>query len=449
MNLLPLERWRELMGYHPLHFWGMSHRTLAPSRGQCDSILPQHSWQYADATSRDDIARAIEDAESTIKSYLGYDVAPRYREQQVPFAAHHETGIRYYGAYTNANGGWFSAQLPDGYVQAVGVETMEYLGDTDILVQDKDGDGYYETFQAAIEIPGDLTDPNEVVCFPRIATTTDSAGSTYFQPREYGQQTFDCEDVPIAGLCVDLSSGHDCAGCNVATISGKRWQLVEPLRYEGFTWNSSTGLDPTAAIYVSKLAVYRKYVSAGGTARDTAQAVLWWETLPCPGWACTDTATDSSTDPAAVGYAIARVGIRDPRRGIVTPAAAVYNSTSEVWSSASCLTTGRLPDRVTVRYKAGYPLSSKGLMDSVLEQMVIRLSACELTRMIRDGCGGSIGNSRLSHWQFDLAQTNGAGGESYGLTSAEVLNCPLGTRRGQVWTWAQIKNGRVTGGVAV
>jgi hypothetical protein len=46
----------------------------------------------------------------------------------------------------------------------------------------------------------------------------------------------------------------------------------------------------------------------------------------------------------------------------------------------------------------------------------------------------------LYHWQFDLARTGGADGESYGAISQETVNNPFGTRRGAYYAWQQVGN---------
>jgi len=88
------------------------------------------------------------------------------------------------------------------------------------------------------------------------------------------------------------------------------------------------------------------------------------------------------------------------------------------------------PDRVTIRYLAGFPLGSDGMMQEPYRTVVARLAAAELARNV---CGCEQANRALYYWQFDLSQT-ARGDELFGI-SPENLNNPLGTRRGQVYAW--------------
>ena len=127
--------------------------------------------------------------------------------------------------------------------------------------------------------------------------------------------------------------------------------------------------------------------------------------------------------------AVARVGIRDKRHGLLTPADASYDSTTGIWSSLDWTVCAQ-PDRVTLRYLAGFPLAADGIMAEPYRTVVARLAAAELGRTV---CGCDYANRELYRWQFDLSQT-ARGDELFGI-SPENLNNPLGTRRGHVQAW--------------
>jgi hypothetical protein len=153
--------------------------------------------------------------------------------------------------------------------------------------------------------------------------------------------------------------------------------------------------------------------------------------------------SDSPYDPAAVALAVGRVGVRDARLGIVLPAESSYDTTTGIWSSLDW-TVCRVPDRVFVRSYAGYPLDSSGQMDQKWRVVVARLAAAELAQPI---CGCADANRALAYWQFDLARTSGANDEAYGAVSTEDLDNPLGTRRGAVYAWHQVKHLRHMRGI--
>lgn len=433
-NVLPLERWRQVNQYHPLHFWGLIHSTLAPIESDCTGVLPKYAWQDANATSRNQIEQEIDDAEVQLKPWLGYYPAPRYVEETVRIPTFYRPDLWRYGSSLGSDGHWLSVNLPDKHVLAVGVEAFTHLGTLSTLTaSDEDGDGLEETWEASIEI----TDTN-ITADEIIIRVPDS-----YLPDQ-------CQSIQIAPVDVCLEAGGvGCGGCNVATIRGKKWQLVKPLMYEGFDW-SVNGLNAaTTANFMTSLEVYRRYTSAGGTQNENAQAKLIWETLPCPEYVCTDTATDNSSDPATVGETIARAGIRDSRLGIVYPAQAVYNSTLATWSSGSCLTTGRLPDRVTVRYLAGHPYKydsrHNAYIDPLMERMIVALSTANLDRPLISECSGYAGNAAWNEWRVDVTEVGGD--RSYNVTARDLDN-PFGRRWGHVWAWRQIRAMAVHGAVS-
>ena len=67
----------------------------------------------------------------------------------------------------------------------------------------------------------------------------------------------------------------------------------------------------------------------------------------------------------------------------------------------------------------------------------------EMTRRI---CACDAANREWSNWQFDVSRINGP--EVYQI-NLDVLNNPLGTRRGHIYAWQQIKGlARTTGMLA-
>lgn len=419
MNLLPLETFRRLLGYNPWHFWGFSSTTGATRvTSSCNQVLKQYSWQNTDAVGRVDILQAIEDAEQRLQSYLGYDVAPTYREETVLWPRYNDPSLLR-RIPLDATSRWGSIKLPHGHVQAAGIEARTLISAAvAVAYSDLDGDGFYDT--ATISAVTSVTATDEIAVY---FNTTDRYDSSAVSER-----------WRIQPLTVTISGG-------TATIKGPAWIFVKPVKAEGA---STVDLDPTdAANYASTVDIYRRYTNTEGATNSTAQAMLIWETRPCSGWWCGSCAdatydpADSSADPAARALAIARVGIRDAQTGLVTPAEAAYNTTSALWSAVR-FDTGYEPDRVTVRYLAGYPLDS-GQMDRRFQTIVARMALAELARPI---CACDKANRELYRWQFDLAQTSGNNDEAYGAISADDLNNPFGTRRGHVYAWKAIQTER-------
>jgi hypothetical protein len=400
-NLLPLDSFRQILGYSPYHFWGLAGSSV-PITSACNALVSQYAWQDADGVGRAEIRTAIATAEQRLAEYLGYSPAPHYISETLAWPGFVDTALWRYGR-SGSDGRSLALQLSEGQIQAVGTETLTLISNTVPVVSiDADSDGLNDTFVATVATSE--TDPNRLVVYFASGDRLDSApvGPNW----------------RIEPVTITIAGG-------TATIRGRAWLLVKPVLYEGAR---TVARDPaTATNFVTTLAVYTRTTDMG------AQATLTWESPPWP--SCCAASSGSSTDPAAVGTTVARVGIRDAAVGLVTPGEAVYNATSGSWAS-SWAGTCRPPDRVTVNYLAGMALED-GQMARAWQTIVARLAAAELTRPI---CACEAANRELSRWQFDLARTGGSNDEAYGAISQADLNNPLGTRRGHVYAWRQITN---------
>lgn len=426
-SLLPLEEFREVIGYHPFHFWGMADGDKLKVTSACNSLVRQHAWQDVDAVGRSEIAAAIETAEDRLAEYLGYNVAPRYEAVTLQWPRYFDRGYRRTSG-VDADGRWLSLQLPKGKVQAIGVETLSLIGTATVgggslVFSDADGDGIQDTFTATL------------------ATTLTSDQASQLGAYFVSADRLDAEGVSerwrIRPAQASISGG-------IATLRGRLWLLVRPALYEGV---ASSVLNPaTSSIFAQSLEVYRRTTNAEGETSSTSGGVLVWETSPCHGWWCccggcggtsvTDP-SNSPADPAAVAQAVARVGLRDAEAGIVSPAEAVRDATTGVWQAVAWDVCGD-PDRAIVRCLSGEALDAGA--QRVAERwrtVVSRLAAAELGRPI---CACDESNRELHRWQFDLARSSGAGDEAYGAISPNDLDNPFGTRRGHVYAWRQVKN---------
>lgn len=413
-NILPLYTFLELMGFNPWHGLGIAGTgDLAVPSGGCSSLVRRYAWQNSDAAGHAQITEAIETAEARLRDHLGYSVAPHYVTEVLPWPAGDPTWGR-----------WQTMQLTEGEVRAVGVETLSSISTgAAVTYSDSDGDGIDDTF--TVSATSTLTDASQVAVYVSSGDRYSGWGATAaLSPR--------WRLLPVQ---VTISGG-------TITVRGPKQLCVKPVKYEGITNVGANGLDPSdAANFVTTLDIYQRYTAIDSTAVATSQAVLSWETQPCHGWWCccgcqvSDPYSGSPYDPAAVAQAVARVGIRDGTQGIIAPAEAAYDTTTGIWSSLDS-TICRAPDRVLVRYLAGFPLASDGQMQGPFRAIVARLAAAELARPI---CGCDDASRELFRWQFDLARSSGSGDEQYGAVSASDLDNPLGTRRGHVAAWRFIR----------
>lgn len=430
MSLLSLEDFRRILGWNPYHFWGLANEDV-PLTQACPTLLKTYAWQNDDAAGRTDIERAIESAESLLRDYLGYDVAPAFRTVTGLWPRYYDTSRGRLGG-ADSTGRWIAPRLDNtGYIQAIGVESLTLVGTVSksnppvggdsLVFSDSDGDGLMDTFTATIATTE--TDENKLAIYFVAADRLDSepAGEAW----------------RIRPVRVSITGG-------TVTIIGKIWTIVRPILYQGV---NPQPLDPgvitPAGPYAQSLQVYIRTCDPTGTTVETSQANIIWETTPCHGWWCccsncadpTWNPLNSPGDPAAIATAIARATARDARTGLVGLGGAVYNVSQDVWSTSGWGVCQGEPDRYLVRTYAGYPLEDQN-MTRKFQTAVARLAMAELGRPV---CACGPANRELFHWQLDVARSGGNNDEQYAYTTREMLNCPWGTRRGHLFAFGQVR----------
>lgn len=419
MNLLPLEQFRRHFSFHPFHFWQLADTNLVPVTTACDTVVYEYAWQGLDAAGRSEIREAIEEAEQKLRRYLGYRVAPQYTEATVAYPAYTDHRLWNFSE-ADGNGRWIGMRLPEGEIRAIGVESLTAIGTANVAATDEDGDGLDDTF--TLTIATTETDSDKIAVYFAAADRLDNQAAG--------------ERWRIQPVQVSISGG-------TATIIGRYWLLVKPILYEGV---SKRSLDPTdASSFVTTLEVKIRTTDPTGTTTDDSQAVLIWETAPYPYWwggggCCGSNPGNDSRDPAATAQAVARVGIRDAKNGIVTVGAAAYNATDGVWYAIDW-SICRPPDRVKIRYLAGLELED-GQMQPLWQDVVAMMAAAQMNRPI---CACDTANRKLYDAQFDLARAAGANDEQYSIAPEDLAN-PFGTRRGQVRAYQLVRREYITQG---
>ena len=404
--LLPLENWRQVIGYNPWHFWGLANQK-AKITSSTLKPLRQYDWQDADRVGRSEILAAIENAEALLVDYLKYAPAPHFREDVLPWPKYFNPALwRYFSIDTT--GHRLAVTLTEGYVQHVGIETIADIETVNVVPSDTDGDGLNDIFTLTTSVALGTTDPDEIAVYFKAADRLDD-----------NLAKFRIQPVRVS---IDVTG--------VATIKGPYWLLVRPILYEGV---SAADLDPDTAVnFATQLEVKRRYTTTDGNTNATCQALITWETLP---FYVGTLDPSSSTDPAATANAVARCGIRNAEIGQVTPAESVYDAASGTWTNVGYLYPRRPPDHVTVRYLAGVSLSG-GNMQRKWQTIVARLAAAEMTRLTSSN---DASNRELYNWQFDLSRGGGRDSEQFKVSDEDLSN-PFGTRRGHLYAWRQVKN---------
>lgn len=270
---LPIDTWRHILGYHPFHFWQLAN-TSTPVTSACNSLVHEYAWQSVDAVGRNEVREAIATAEDRLREYLGYWPMPTATTETIAWPHLWDQWLR----RTNdvaPDGRYVPIQVSSGHIHAVGLDILTLLGTPAVVYSDTDGDGLNETFTVIQATTA--TDATQIECYFSALDRLDS------EPLG--------ERWRIAPVKVTISGG-------VATIVGRSWILVKPIRYQGVLPIPSSGasdtsgaLDPSvAANFVTTLDVVQHTTDPNGTTTDTSQAVLIWETYPCAGgWCLCDT----------------------------------------------------------------------------------------------------------------------------------------------------------------
>ena len=108
----------------------------------------------------------------------------------------------------NAQGKWIGVMLPDGYVQALGVESLTYLDTVSVTYSARIAGGLDDTF--TISVATDETDISKIAVYFAAADRLDdeSAGERW----------------RIQPVQISIASG-------IATIQGRAWLLGKPINY--------------------------------------------------------------------------------------------------------------------------------------------------------------------------------------------------------------------------
>lgn len=408
--LLPLDTWRAEMGFNPWLFWGLADGSIVVDNSKCSGLVREYSWQGTDAAGRDDLRRAIERAETMLYDYLNYRVAPQYIETEpLEWPRFNDASmVRYID--TDATNRRVAVMAPEFHIQAMGVEQLTLEATAACVYTSEFGPQLPTPFldTCTLTLPVTTTDPDEL--------------AVYFSTADRFDDTTPIDRWRIEPIQASIAAG-------VATIIIRRWLLVKPILYQAPTLNA---LNPTnAANFVTTLDVYRRTTNGDGVTVDTCQATLQYESSDCGGWGagfCIGP-TFGSTDPGTFAEVIARAGIRSKTLGLVTPGAAAFNASTGLWSSASSCNCYAEPDRVILRYLAGFPLEH-GQMARKWREVVSILATAELKRRI---CACRDANERVHELQLDMALQS-TETERY-QRSQRDLDSPFGTRLGHISAW--------------
>lgn len=415
-TLLSLDKFASLIGIMPPHFNGAKGATYFPDVNACSDVFYQYSWQHYDNIGREDVARAIKQAEGDIAAVLGYYPAPAWIEDEVHrYPQHHRRDVWQYGMQ-NVRGDAKSIKLDYGkFIQAGRRATTLIDADAPVVYSDEDSDGFDET--ATVTVATTLTNKCELKC--------------YFAGQAAAQEW---EIRPAR--TVTLSGGN-------VIFTFWAWQLIDPDLQEFVpTTTGPTPIDiEDSASFVTTVDVYREY-----TDFTQASAALYWEPAAnlvaynsgivgaccsaCGGVGCQ--ACELTTQDGCIH-------VRDVGLGWVVPGPATYDSDNGQWTAANS-TVCRDPDMVKVWYYAG-DLSQQYLRglacDPLSQWWAEAITWLAVARIHRPFCTCNNTLTLVTEWQRDLSFTGSRQLGSFEISPADLDN-PFGTRKGEVMAWKRV-----------
>ena len=170
---LPIDTFREQLGLHPYFFWGMSDARYTPMTSACNRLVFEYDWQGSDAAGRESIRRAIRDAESKLRSYLGFYPSPTYVETDpLPWPRFNDASqVRY--ADSDATLRRVAMNAPDGHVLRMGIERLTRLDTPAVALTALVAGQPYYTFTIVATVPSGI-DPDEIAVYFASADRLDS-----------------------------------------------------------------------------------------------------------------------------------------------------------------------------------------------------------------------------------------------------------------------------------
>lgn len=390
-TLLSIERFAQLVSYSPM----LMHQVYVPELqdiSSCSDPILQYTWQprAGGRPGREEIAHAIQQAETTLEEYLGFSVLPRwYVDDDAPVMGTHYGYKAFYRLGVRTKGGHFVQGGQEAWTLVASSAPVAYT--------DRDGDGYLE--RATVTVNTAVTDDDEI--------------AVYYPGTQHDP------GWEIRPIEVSITGG-------VATIRFYRHQCVIPERIEELDANGVLGTDNNQ--FLGSVDVYRHYND------PSKMGIVEWEGGIC------------DTDGCVWSAQTACVLSKDDRNGLLQVSAADWDGTKWVHT---CPTWWTPPTRVRLWYRAG--LRDKTLarpmrdMSRELERAEAYLALSYMDRAWQS-CE-QIRNLQ-AHWRQDLSVRESTQGGSMSFNmSRRLLDNPLGTTRAAVHAWNVVQ--RMSVGEAV
>lgn len=405
-TLLSLDRYAKIFGIPPIHFNGAGTPSLSPvvfpQDSTCSSVWFQYDWQYYDKVSREQLAMAIKNAEEEIASIIGYYPAPMWiNEEKIHYPRPYRR--EYFGDGKNIRAQMKSVNTKYGRVRSIGQRALTLLGTPTVVYTDEDSDDFEETATITIN-DVDVDDLCEIKAY-----FTGYDGDPVWEIRQPSS-------VTLVG--------------STLTMVFDSWLLIDPDLWEAYP--TSAGMEEIdisgTGNYVTTIDVYREYTNTAVKSVD-----FYWEAYAQTCTECSGTGCDVCQNTTQDGCA----NIRESEAGIIVPVPANYDSDDAQWNKTTW-TGCREPDYISLWYRAGdvdKRYLSGHSCDPLSNYWAQTIAWLATARLSRDFCSCNNLKSIGKDLQEDLSMS--AGGKTY-FSTIEIINNPLGTRRGEVMAWKRI-----------
>lgn len=405
-TLLSLNKYAKIMHLDPLAF-AQGETAVRPADASCRDVWFQYDWQNQQIASREHVADKIAGAELDIAEQLGYWPAPLWiADERIPYPRTHPPEITDSGMDVRYR--FRGVQARWGQVMYGGQRATTLLDvPTAMAFVDADGDGFEELVRFTLTLT-ETVDPCEVKAYFKVYDAAD-ADNCRTDPSSSGADPV----WEVRPLTVTISGLTLTVYCN-------SWDIFKPQLQESFTADIIDADDVNS--YVDALLFYREYNDP-----ETQVQFLWGNDIYC--------GADVSIWTTQSGV----LQILNKRNSLVKLIPATYNASDDTFAMASQWTNCYEPDGVRLWYRAGYtePTKSCPVLNEFWAETIAILATARIEQPI---CTCNAANQRvIAHWQNDLAMLKESGSH---YAMSDVLNCPFGTRAGEVEAWRRINRGR-------
>lgn len=375
--VLPLDRFRDIMGMRPYNFWQMVTADPAHNLVGCEYVYTHKRWQKR-KLGREDFIRALIRAEDAISELAHVWPGPKYTNRERVSIIKPRQIVRYSPRL-------HSLTVEKLRVINVGIQTwtpIEATVDVSLLYVP-----FQDYISFTVSVGATVTEEEVVVTYP-------------------GTQ------VAIRPITVSITLG-------TATIRIDKWLLGDP-----DLWDSSDNIDAdSSSSFLQTLDVYRVWYN------PSEQIILSWE----PGWRCCGLPNSYCSEVAlcqnSTSLACALPG--DYKLGVIAYQSAEYANgtyTAISWPQP------RFPDIAFVSYISGIDPRNNKYMSNYWSDIVAHLAVAMLDS---DACGCEDVHELFRYWRTDMGHQKESG--AYQLSPSMLENPFMGHMRGQVAAWAAIK----------